>query len=367
MAQARLISVDVFRGLTVAAMVLVNNPGSWTFVYPPLRHAAWHGWTPTDLIFPFFLFIVGMSIALSMGRRVEEGQTGLRLTGKILKRSAMIFALGLFLHLFPKFRFATMRIPGVLQRIAVCFLFGALIYLKVKPRTRLAAAVLLLVLYGALLTLVPVPGYGPGVLEPQGNLCGYVDTLLLRGHLYKPDFDPEGLVSTLPAIVTVLLGTLAGDLLRARRTDRRKTLVFLGLGLALTAAGLFAGRYHPINKPLWTSTYVVFTAGAALLVFAALFALFERDRVRWLAWPFRVLGTNAIVVFAGSALMVKAILLIKIHDAGKTVSPITYAYAHWLSPLAGPYLGSLLYPLALLLFWVLIIWPLYRNRIFIKL
>ncbi|MDD8026795.1 MAG: heparan-alpha-glucosaminide N-acetyltransferase domain-containing protein [Acidobacteriota bacterium] len=366
MVPERLISLDAFRGLTVAAMILVNNPGSWEFVYPPLRHAAWHGWTPTDLIFPFFLFIVGMSMALSFARRAESGrQAGLY--AKILRRSVVLFGLGLLLHLYPKFRFATVRIPGVLQRIALCFLFGALIYLITKPKARALLAVLLLVLYWALLTYVPVPGYGPGILEEKGNLPGYIDGLLLPGHLYKPDFDPEGLLSSLPAMVTLLLGSLAGDELRKRHTNSRKARTMFLCGVLLTAAGLGLDRWIPINKALWTSSYVVFTAGAAWLVFSLLFTLLEGPRWTGWAWPFRVLGTNAILVFAGSAIMVKSIGLIKISDAGQTVSPIAWLYNHALSPWAGPYPGSLIFPILLLVLWVLLLWPLYRHKVFVKL
>ncbi len=367
MAQERLISLDAFRGLTVAAMILVNNPGSWSFVYPPLLHAAWHGWTPTDLIFPFFLFIVGVSMAFSLGARRESGRVS-RLYGKILRRSALLFAVGLFLHLYPKFHPATLRIPGVLQRIALCFLFGAIIYLNLKPKARVLVSLLLLVLYWALLTFVPVPGFGPGVLSEEGNLPGYIDTLLLRGHLYKPAFDPEGLLSTIPAIVTLLIGSLAGDWLRTRRTNSRKVRIMLFYGLVLTAAGLGLDRWLPINKPLWTSSYVVFTAGAALIAFSLMHSLLEGPR--WTAWatPLRVLGSNAILVFAGSAVMVKTLLLIKIPAAaGKTVSPQAWLYERFLSPLAGPYLGSLIYPLLLLGLWVLLLWPLYRHKVFIKL
>jgi predicted acyltransferase len=366
MARERLISLDAFRGLTVAAMVLVNNPGSWSFVYPPLRHAAWHGWTPTDLIFPFFLFIVGLSMAVSLGSRAEAGRK-LWLYPKILRRSVLLFGLGLLLQLYPKFRFATIRIPGVLQRIALCFLFGALIYLNVKPKARAFLAALLLVLYWALLTFVPVPGFGPGVLAEKGNLPGYVDSLILPGHLYKPAFDPEGLLSSLPALVTVLLGSLAGDWLRTRNTNSRKTRWMLLNGILLTAAGLGLDRWFPINKQLWTSSYVLFTAGAALILFSLMFSLLEGPRWKGWAWPLRVLGTNAILVFAGSAFMVKTILLIRIPDAGKTVSPMAWLYGHALAPLAGPYLGSLLYPLLLIGLWVLLLWPLYNHKVFIKL
>jgi predicted acyltransferase len=366
MPKERLISVDAFRGLTIASMILVNNPASWSFVYPPLRHAEWHGWTPTDLVFPFFLFIVGISLALSFSRRKEEGRSLSSLYGKVIQRSATIFAIGLFLHLFPRFHFSTMRIPGVLQRIAVCFLFGALIYLNTKVKSRIGLSVSFLVGFWALMTFVPVPGYGPGVLNYKGNLCGYIDTKLLAGHIYKPEFDPEGILSTLPAIVTVLIGTLAGDWLRSNRAVCGKMLGIFFAGIILTAAGLLLHPYFPINKQLWTSTFVIFTAGAALIVFGVCYILIESLSLKKWANPFLVLGTNAIAVFAGSTLMVKILLLIKIPDAGKTVSPITYLYKHVLSPVAGPYLGSLIYPLLLIALWVLIILPLYKRKIFIK-
>jgi predicted acyltransferase len=368
MAGERLLSVDAFRGLTIAGMILVNNPASWTYVYPPLRHAPWHGWTPTDLIFPFFLFIVGISISLSFARRLESGKRGPGLYGKIFKRSFLILLVGWFLHLFPRFRFATMRFPGVLPRIAVCYLAGALLYLGVKKkRARIVLSACLLIGYWAALTFIPVPGYGAGVLDEKGNLCGYVDRILLGGHLYRPDFDPEGLLSTIPAIVTVLLGTLAGDWLRSGRTITRKFLGLFAAGVPLAAAGLWLDRFFPINKQLWTSTYVLFTAGLALLIFGLCFVAIERLGLKKWSQPFLVMGANAITVFAGSTLMVKILMLIKISDAGKTVSPITWVYQHALSPLAGPYLGSLIYPILLVLLWVGLMFPLYKHKIFIKL
>ena len=366
MSKERLISVDAFRGLTIASMILVNNPGSWSSIYPPLRHAEWHGWTPTDLVFPFFLFIVGISLALSFSRRREEGRSVSSLYRKVFQRSAVIFAIGLFLHLFPRFHFSTMRIPGVLQRIAICFLFGAVVYLNTKVKSRIVLSGIFLIGFWALMTFVPVPGYGPGVLDYKGNLCGYIDTRLLAGHIYKPEFDPEGILSTLPAIVTVLIGTLAGDWLRSSRTVFRKTCGIFFAGIILTAAGLLLHPFFPINKQLWTSTFVIFTAGAALLIFGVCYVLIESLGLKKWAFPFLVLGTNAIAVFTGSTLMVKILLLIKIPDGGKTVSPVAYLYNHALSPTAGPCLGSMIYPLLLIVLWVLIILPLYKKKILIR-
>ena len=366
MSQNRLISVDAFRGLTIAAMILVNNPGSWSHVYAPLLHAEWHGWTPTDLIFPFFLFIVGISIALSFSRRREEGRPAGSLHAKIVQRSATIFAIGLFLHLFPRFRFATMRIPGVLQRIAVCFLVGALIYLHARTKARMGIALALLAGTWALMTFVPIPGYGAGSLAPHGNLCGFLDLRLLGVHIYRPDFDPEGIFSTLPAIASVLLGTLAGDWLRAARTNSVKLSGLFASGAGLTALGLLLHPVYPINKQLWTSTFVIFTAGMALLVYAVCFWLIEIQGWKKWAAPFLIFGTNAITVFAGSTFMVKVLMMIKFDDGGTIVNPMGWIYRHALSPLAGPYLGSLLFPLGFILLWLLLIRPLYKRKIFIR-
>jgi predicted acyltransferase len=366
MSSERFVSLDAFRGLTVAAMVLVNNPASWSHVFPPLRHAEWHGCTPTDLIFPFFLFIVGMSISLSFARRIEERTSRAVLYLKIVKRSMIIFGLGLILHLFPGFHFGTLRIPGVLQRIAVCFLFGAFLYLNLKSKARIMLSIVLLIGYWALLTFVPVPGHGPGVLTLEGNLPGHVDTWLLSGHLYQPEFDPEGLLSTIPAIVTVLLGTMAGDWLRTSRTIVRKSMGIFIAGLPLTVIGLLLNPIFPMNKALWTSSYVLFTAGLALLVFGVCFVLIEGFGWKRWAWPFLVLGSNAIAVFVGSTLMVKLLLLIRISDGGAAVSPIAYLYTHLLSPFAGPNLGSLIYPILLVSLWVGLMAPLYKHKLFLK-
>jgi len=347
-------------------MIVVNNPASWQYVYPSLRHAEWHGWTPTDFIFPFFLFIVGVSIALALSKRAEQGPRKSSLYFKIFKRSLIIFALGILLHLIPRFNFETLRIPGVLQRIALCYLFSALIFLNTRTKGKAVASFSFLAAYWLIMKLVPVPGYGAGILDYKGNLCAYIDTKLLAGHLYKPDFDPEGILSTFPAIATTLLGTLTGDWLRTKKTVLEKTFgLFVG-GAFFTALGLLLHPFFPINKQLWTSTYVLFSAGAAMLLLVVCFGVMEGLGFKKWAAPFLVLGTNAITVFAGSTLMVKLIFLIKISTDGKVTSIPGYLYSHFLSPLAGPYLGSLIYPLFLLLIWIGIMIPLYRNKIFIK-
>jgi predicted acyltransferase len=362
----RLASLDAFRGITIAGMILVNNPGSWEYVYPPLRHAQWHGWTPTDLVFPFFVFIVGASIALALSRRIAKGSRTSELYVKILKRSAIIFALGLLLRLIPRFDFTTMRIPGVLQRIALCYLFAALLYLHSGPKGRIAWAFGALMVYWLIMKYVPVPGYGAGVLDYQGNLCSYIDFKLMAGHLYKPEFDPEGILSTLPAIASAVLGTLAGDWLRTSKRVLVKTVGLVGAGIVLVVAGLALHPYFPINKQLWTSTFVVFTAGAALLLLAACYLVI--DGLEWKKWatPFYIFGTNAIAAYVGSGLMVKLLALVKVSSGGEKVGILTWVYGDAFVPWAGNLNGSLAYAIAYVLFWLVLMLPLYRKKIFIK-
>src|SRR5688500_14105220 len=247
----RLLSLDVFRGLTVAGMVIVNNPGTWRAVYPPLRHADWHGWTPTDLIFPFFLFIVGVAIPFAL----EPGGTRGTIA-HVRRRAAIIFALGLALNAAWGFDPATMRIPGVLQRIAVCYLLAALLFLATRWRTQAIVAAALLVGYWAAMTLVPVPEHGAGDLGKEGNLAGWIDRTLLGDHVWRVSrvYDPEGILSTLPALATVLLGVLAGHWLHTSRTPAHKSVGLLAAGVAGTGIGLLWGAWFPINKSLWTSS-----------------------------------------------------------------------------------------------------------------
>jgi len=360
----RLLSLDVFRGMTIAAMIVVNNPGSWRAVYPPLRHAEWHGWTPTDLIFPFFLFIMGVSVSIALAKRREERGWGADLAGKIVRRTLILIALGWLLSLYPRFNFSELRIPGVLQRIGLCYAVAALMFLKTRPRTRIAAGLGILAGYGALLALVPTPGGTAGDLSPGGNLCGYIDTLLLKGHLYTPDFDPEGLLSTLPAVATALLGTLAGDWLRAKPVSSRTVPAMLAAGAGMMAIGQVIHPLFPINKQLWTSSFVLLSGGAALAALGICHGLLDFGKRRIWAAPFRVLGTNAILVYVGSGIMVRTLALWKI---GPESLPFrSFVFEHFLSPAFGPHTGSLVYPLFLLLIWTALLLPLYRRSIRIR-
>ena len=272
----------------------------------------------------------------------------------------------MLLTLIPRFNFVTLRIPGVLQRIAICYLVSSLLFLKTGTKGRTIIAVSLLAVYWLVMKLVPVPGYGPGILGYEGNLCAYIDIKLLAGHLYKPGFDPEGILSTLPAISTSLLGTLTGDWLRSSRSVLQKTGgLFVG-GIVMALIGLLLHPLFPINKQLWTSTYVIFTAGAALLLLGVCYWLTEGLKLKKWTFPFLVFGMNAIAVYVGSGLMVKLMGLIRVSSNGETLPLKALIYNRLLVPWAGEFNGSLVYPLILILIWIGIMIPLYRKKIFIK-
>ncbi|HEX8000504.1 MAG TPA: heparan-alpha-glucosaminide N-acetyltransferase domain-containing protein [Pyrinomonadaceae bacterium] len=365
----RLISLDAFRGLTIAGMVLVNNPGTWSQIYWPLAHAEWHGWTPTDLIFPFFLFIVGISITLSFARRVENGDNQRALLLGIIRRTVILFALGLVLAGFPYFDFNTIRIPGVLQRISVCYLISSLIFLNTRWRTQAIIAIALLLLYWLLMMLVPVPFYGAGDLSKEGSLASYVDRLLLGPHIWKQGkvYDPEGLLSTIPAISTTLCGVLAGHWLRTGRSQLEKVGGLFFAGVCAVVVGWLWGLWFPLNKSLWTSSYVVFTAGMALLLLGFCYWLIEIKNYRRWAWPFVVFGVNAITLFVGSGLMAKLMGLWKIPRLNGSQGNLqTFIYEHLFASWAQPLNASLLYAVCFLLLWLLLMWLLYRKKIFIK-
>lgn len=366
MVTERLTSLDIFRGMTIALMIVVNNPGSWKYVFASLRHAEWHGWTPTDLVFPFFLFIVGVSLSFSLTKRKSQGAGRFQLYFKIFRRSVILFGLGLLLRLIPHFDFSTLRIPGVLQRIAICYLLASLIFLKTGTKARIFISAGGLIAYWLILKLIPVPGYGAGVLDLEGNLCGYIDTQLLSGHLYTPNFDPEGILSTIPALVTTLLGTVTGDWLRLSRSKWLKTFGLVSAGAVLIVLGLWLHRFFPINKQLWTSTFVIFTAGAAIFVLGLCYALADGLGIKKWAYPFLVFGVNAITVYVGSALVARMLGIVKVSPGDKAIPINAFIYQTFLQPLAGDYIGSLLFPLLLLCLWFLILWPLYRKRIYIR-
>jgi predicted acyltransferase len=369
----RLLSLDVFRGLTMAAMVLVNNPGTWAAVYRPLTHAEWHGWTPTDLVFPFFLFIVGVSIPLALGARRAGGAAASGLVLRVGWRSVVIFGLGLTLNVVAALRFVgdldTVRVMGVLQRIALCYLGAALLFLGTSARVQAAVAALLLVGYWALLTFVPVPGVGAGDLGREGNLAAWLDRLVLGRHIYRAGkvYDPEGILGTLPAIATTLSGVLAGQWVASAGSPSRRLAGLVGAGTLALTAGLAWGAWFPINKALWTSSYALFSAGAAALGLATCMLVVDAWGFRRWAMPFVVFGTNALALFFLSTLVALLLITTPVTEGGGVTTTLhAWLYRRLFAPWATPVNASLAWAIAYLLFWLGAMWLLYRRRIFIR-
>ncbi len=369
MSRKRLFSLDVFRGITIAGMILVNNPGSWRYVYPPLRHAEWHGWTPTDLIFPFFLFIMGVALTFSISSKKELSGAPSKLILKILKRFFVLFFLGIFLHLYPFYNFhiSRFRIPGVLQRIAICYLFASIFYIKFKLKILVAFTISILVGYYLLMTLVPVPAFGAGNLTPEGNLASYIDRIVFKGtRLWKGTWDPEGVLSTFPAIATTLMGVAAGIWLSKERKELIKFSGMFFTGILLILMGSIFSLVFPINKNLWTSSYVIFTGGMAFLFLSICY--FLTDIRGFKAWgiPFVVFGMNSITVYFLSSILTKTLLIIKVRAGEKFVSLYSWIYQNIFVPIASNMNGSLLFAITYVLFWLGIMTIFYKKKIFVK-
>jgi predicted acyltransferase len=374
----RLVSLDVFRGIAIASMILVNNPGSWKYIYPPLEHAPWHGCTPTDLIFPFFLFIVGVAMAFSFAKYTDDNRPDIKVYWRILRRGALLFGFGLLLAIFSPFLdlilkgapidFGKLRIMGVLQRISLAYMLASFAVLNLKRRQNMVLALILLIGYWAAMQLIPVPGYGAGNLSPEGNLAGYIDKLILGTHIYKGGlFDPEGLFSTLPAVVTVLFGYFTGAWLRIQGIKSRTSVNLAIFGLICVIIGHFWGLIFPINKQLWTSSYVVYTAGWALLLLALCYELIEVRRLKRLGFPLEVMGLNAIFLFVGSGLFARILNKTQIGVGEKAPSTYTWIYENLFASWAGAINGSLFFAITTVLFWWVILYAMYRRRWFLKL
>jgi predicted acyltransferase len=365
----RLTCLDVFRGLAIAAMILVNNPGSWSYVYPPLLHAEWHGFTPTDLIFPAFLLISGVAIAFSLGKRLNEPLS--HLYGRILRRCALLFALGMFLNglsfwlgLHPNF-----RLLGVLQRISLAYLCAAIAVLHLRTRSLWGLCGILLIGYWLALIFIPVPHFGAGDLSLEGNLAGYFDRSILgtKFLLKQASFDPEGLFSTIPAIATVLFGYFAGRHLRNHSISSRVSIDFTLWGLSSLVLGYLWHFSFPINKQLWTSSYVLVSTGWSLLLLAACYEVIEvRQFKRW-SIPFQIMGLNAIFVFVASGIVARLLYVIPIGPKPNRISAYTWLYQTCFESIAGSLNGSLCFAVFTVLFWLVILWGLYRRGWFFKL
>ncbi len=367
----RLLSLDIFRGMTIAAMILVNNPGSWSHVYPPLLHAEWHGVTPTDWIFPFFIFIIGISIAYAIGKRKEQGFDKNKLIKKVVIRSLIIFAIGLFLSGFPSFPFHRMRIPGVLQRIALVYGISGLLFIHISARNLFWVAVACLLGYWALMTLVPVPGNIAPNLEAETNLGAWLDRTLMGGHLWSQSkvWDPEGLLSTIPAIATSISGILTGLWLQKKDIGPfEKVANLMVIGLVLVGLSWIWHLVFPINKKIWTSSYVLHTSGIAMLILGCIYWLVDiKGHKKW-AQPFVIYGTNALFVFVLSGLIAKLLWKIKVSSAsGEIMSIQGWLWNDVFQPaFSNPMNASLAFAITNVLFFLLLSWILFRNKIFIK-
>ncbi|MEM8639893.1 MAG: heparan-alpha-glucosaminide N-acetyltransferase domain-containing protein [Cyanobacteria bacterium P01_G01_bin.54] len=373
----RLISLDVFRGLAIAAMILVNTPGSWAHVYPPLLHAEWHGFTPTDLIFPAFLLIAGVALAFALGKYLhpKPGQPQRSPYGRLVRRCLLLFGLGLFLNAlglvlktWPAVDWASLRWLGVLQRISLAYLGATLLVLNCPRRWLRSIIAGILLVYWALLMWVPVPDFPLGDLSPEGNVAGYIDRLLLgASHLYTPHFDPEGFLSTLPAIATVLLGYVTGDWLRSQPRQSQTSMTLILWGLSGVIVGGLWGLLLPINKQLWTSSYVLYSAGWSLLVLALCFELIEVRRIRRWGFPWRVMGMNAIFVFVASGVIIRLLYNTQVGRGEDAPSTYAWLYETLFVPWAGNLNGSLAFAITNVFIWLGVVYAMYRWRWFIKL
>jgi predicted acyltransferase len=348
-------------------MILVNNPGTWDAIYSPLEHSKWHGWTPTDLVFPFFLFIVGVSITLALARRAEGGGSRRDLYVKIVRRAVIIFALGLLLSDFPYNDPATFRIPGVLQRIAVCYLLASVIFLNTTWRAQALIAAALLVAYWAILMFIPAPGHAAGDLSMEGSIASYVDRTVFGSHTWKPLYDPEGLLSTTGALATTLAGVLTGHFLRSRRQPLEKVAAMFVVGAGCVVVGWAWNYWFPVNKALWTSSYVVLTAGMALELLAICYWLVDIKGYEGWAKPFLVFGTNALAVYFLSEFFVLLASLVRFtRPDGSQTDLLGLIYEKLFASWASPVNASLAFAVCTVLLWLGVMSLLYRKRIFIK-
>ena len=367
----RFISLDIFRGATMALMVIVNTPGTWTYVYAPLRHAEWHGCTLTDLVFPFFLFVIGVAMRFSFDK-YDICKYG-PLFNKIIFRTITIFVIGLLLNAFPFIRqnwdWSSFRILGVLQRIALAYFFAGFIVLRLDVKGLVKISFFLLVGYWILLiTYGWYSSQDPYALKT--NLILVIDRFLLgESHLYGGtgiQFDPEGLLSTIPSIVTILIGFLVGTMIKTSNDHEDNVQRMAMLGSLLIIIGWTWGFILPINKQLWTSSYVLYTGGIAIILLAGMIWLVDIKKIDWWTKPFVILGSNAIFLYALSSIWVKILLKISFEVNGKMISGYSYFYKTIFQPLAGNINGSLFFALFHVLIFLLILTWMYRKNIFIK-
>ncbi len=373
----RILALDVFRGLTVAGMLLVNDPGTWSAIYPPLEHAEWNGWTPTDVIFPFFLFVAGITTHLSLTARRAAGADDAALQRQIIRRGALIVLFGLLMAVFPFFpmaRFTHIRIPGVLQRIGVAYTIAALISMRTTLKQQAVIVASILLGYWFVMTLVPVPGAMGGIgatlnTAPSRTLAAWTDRLLLGGHLWinSVTWDPEGPLSTIPAIGTAMLGIFAGRWLGEKRPLDERLNGLFAVGALGMMVGLMWNWSFPINKSLWTSSFVVFTAGMACVSIATISWIIDVKGVTWWTRPVVIYGINPIIAFVGSGLMERMIYTVWKVDFHGVQTPVqAVVYESVFRPMLSPRNASLAFAISFVLMWYVILWALARKNIIFK-
>jgi predicted acyltransferase len=422
MTRERMISLDVFRGLTILLMTIVNNPGSWSAIYPPLLHSEWHGCTPTDLVFPFFIFIMGVAVSFAMPTKTFDSTT----FNKILVRSLRMFCLGIFFNFFAKIQlfglegiplligrliitiavgyalmgnfsskiknilafsilfiylflaysgieaYQDVRLPGVLQRIAIVYFVVSLLYLKSNQRTQILVASLLLLGYWAAMALIPVPGIGEANFDKGTNLASWIDSILLKGHMYRGTvtWDPEGILSTIPSIATGIIGLLIGQLLHRSipKIEIAKKMAIAGIVLIIVAQ--IWSIVFPINKSLWTSTYVLYTAGLATACLALLYYLIDILNLKKGIKLFLIWGVNPMIVFFFSQIIPQGLVMIQFknpHSPDQQINLLDYLYSFGIAPFfSNPMTASLAGALTYVAIWTFILWIFYKNKLIFK-
>lgn len=359
--KGRLISLDAMRGFTIAAMILVNFPGDENNVFAPLKHSVWNGLTPTDLIAPFFLFIVGISIVLAYSKRAAQPDD--KLYKKIFIRSVKIFAVGIFLNLLPDFNFSDLRYTGTLPRIAIVFLFCALLYLNASFVQLWWTAFVVLAAYWLAMTLIPTPGYGKVMLEPGVNLAAWIDSKFLPGRMWQGTWDPEGILSTFPSIVSGISGLLAGHLLISNRSREQKVIYLMVFGLASAAAGYVWGLTFPVNENLWTSSFVLVTSGMGAMILGAAYYTVDIRGYTQGTRPGIIFGANAIAAYVLADIL--ALLFYRMPLAGDPLN--VHAVSYFNSMGLSPKFSGMLYSLFFVCINFIPVYSLYKRKIFIKL
>jgi predicted acyltransferase len=365
--KSRLVSLDAFRGLTMALMVMVNNAGS-DAIYHQFRHSPWNGWTIADTIFPSFVWIMGVALTLSLGKRLQSGMPPFQLYQQIFRRTVLLYVLGLIVYVAPAFDLSTQRILGVLQRIAICYLIASVIYLHTSIRGQIVWAVGFLVAYWLMMTLIPVPDFGAGNLTVDGNFAHYVDRIVLGRHNYRwtKTWDPEGIVSTIPTISTVLLGILAGHVMALKRSLAERCVWLSVMGSSLLFAGLVCNTWLPINKQLWTSSFVLFMAGLDAIVFSGLAWLIDACGYRRWATPAVVFGMNAIPIYMLSEILAEVIGGVHVRSGPGALSVQDWIFHHAFLPVGSDSVAALLYAIAFtMLMYGVALW-LYRRKWFLR-